>query len=305
MIESGTNQDMKNEDILRREDDALRKKKGQFNEIWERFIRNKLSVISLCIIGLLVIGAIFADQLAPYGPDDQNLSQKLLLPCKEYPFGTDDYGRDILSRIIYGSRPSLIAGAISVTFSCIVGTFIGCIAGFYGSRVENILMRIIDVLQAIPSTLLAISIAAALGPGLENAILAVAISSIPGYSRLMRGSILSLKEQEFIEAARSVGASDLRIIFRHILPNCMAPIIVQATMSIATAIISVAGLSFVGLGITPPTPEWGSMLSAGRPYIRQYWHVVTFPGLMIMVTVFSLNILGDGLRDALDPKLKK
>ena len=180
----------------------------------------------------------------------------------------------------------------------------GCIAGFYGQLADNIIMRIVDVVLAIPNILLALSIAAALGPGLGNLIVAVGIGAIPGYARIVRASILSVKQMEYIEAARSIGASDFRLIVKHILPNCLAPIIVQATMSIAIAILSAASLSFLGLGITPPTPEWGSMLSAGRAYIRDFWPVVTFPGIMIMITVFAFNILGDGLRDALDPKLK-
>lgn len=281
------------------------KKKSQFKDVGERFLKNKPAIVCLCIIVILVLCAIFAEQLAPYGPDDQDLKRKLLLPSPEFPLGTDEYGRDILSRIIYGSRPSIVVAAVSVTFSCLAGTLIGCIAGYYGNVLDNTFMRFIDIIQAIPSMLLAISIAATLGPGLSNVMIAVGIGTIPNYARLVRASIMSIKGQEFIEAARSVGAGNIYIIFRHILPNCLAPIIVQATMSIGAAITAAAGLSFIGLGIMPPTPEWGSMLSAGRGLIRQYWHVVTFPGLMIMITVFSFNILGDGLRDAMDPRLKK
>lgn len=273
-------------------------------EIMGRFAKNKMAILSLGIIILLVLMAIFAEQIAPYGPDDQDLSRQFIYPCREFLFGTDDYGRDILSRLIYGSRYSLAVGLISVSFSCLAGVILGCIAGFYGQVADNIIMRIVDVVLAIPNILLALSIAAALGPGLGNLIVAVGIGAIPGYARIVRASILSVKQMEYIEAARSIGASDFRLIVKHILPNCLAPIIVQATMSIAIAILSAASLSFLGLGITPPTPEWGSMLSAGRAYIRDFWPVVTFPGMMIMITVFAFNILGDGLRDALDPKLK-
>lgn len=287
------------------EEKSIFKKKSQFGEIWGRFLKNKLAFVSLVFLFLLVLCAIFADVIAPYGPDDQNLLLKLTKPCAEFPFGTDEYGRDILSRVIYGSRPSLIVAAVSVSISCLAGTLIGCIAGFYGKLADNLLMRIIDVLQSIPSMLLAISIAAMLGSGLMNVMIAVGIGSIPGYARLVRASILSIKQQEYIEAAKSVGAGNFHIIVRHILPNCLAPIIVQATMSIAQAITAAAGLSFIGLGIQPPTPEWGSMLSAGRALLRQHSHVVLFPGLAIMLTVFCINIFGDGLRDALDPKLKK
>lgn len=280
------------------------KKQSQMKEIMGRFAKNKMAILSLGIIILLILMAIFAEQIAPYGPDDQDLSRQFIYPCREFLFGTDDYGRDILSRLIYGSRYSLAVGLISVSFSCLAGVILGCIAGFYGQVADNIIMRIVDVVLAIPNILLALSIAAALGPGLGNLIVAVGIGAIPGYARIVRASILSVKQMEYIEAARSIGASDFRLIVKHILPNCLAPIIVQATMSIAIAILSAASLSFLGLGITPPTPEWGSMLSAGRAYIRDFWPVVTFPGMMIMITVFAFNILGDGLRDALDPKLK-
>lgn len=192
-----------------------------------------------------------------------------------------------------------------MSISCVLGVILGCIAGYYGNKVDNLVMRFIDIMLAIPQMLLAMSIVAALGIGTENLILAIAIGSVPGYARIVRGSILSVKGQEYIEAARSIGASDFRIITRHIVPNCLAPIIVQATMSIASAILSTASMSFIGLGIEPPTPEWGSMLSAGRAYLRDHWFVVTFPGVAIMLTVFAFNLFGDGLRDALDPKLKQ
>ncbi|MEN6313381.1 MAG: ABC transporter permease [Clostridiaceae bacterium] len=293
------------EDTVIEPNEKFGKKKSQFKDVLERFLKNKPAIVCLFIIVILVLCAIFAEKLAPYGPDDQDLKRKLLLPCLEFPFGTDDYGRDILSRIIYGARPSIMVAAVSVTFSCLIGTLIGCISGYYGNVTDNALMRFIDIIQAIPSMMLAISIAAMLGSGLGNVMIAVGIGTIPNYARLVRASIMSIKGQEFIEAARSVGAGNIYIIFRHILPNCLAPIIVQATMSVGAAITAAAGLSFIGLGIMPPTPEWGSMLSAGRALIRRYWHVVTFPGLMIMITVFSFNILGDGLRDAMDPRLKK
>lgn len=280
------------------------KRQSQLKEIWKRFIRSKTAVFGLCIIIMLVAFALFAEFIAPYGIDDQLLSRRFTPPCKEFIFGTDEYGRDIFSRIVYGSRTSLSVGIVSVSISCVIGVLMGSISGFYGNRTDNIIMRAVDVMLAIPQILLAISITAALGPGLFNVMLAVGISTVPAYARIVRGSILSIKDQEFIEAARSIGASDSRIIVKHVLPNCLAPIIVQATMSIATAILSASSLSFIGLGISPPTPEWGAMLSAGRAYVRDYWFVVAFPGLMIMLTVFAFNLFGDGLRDALDPRLK-
>ena len=281
------------------------KKQSQIKEIFKRFKRNRMAVFGLVVIILLILCALFPSVIAPYGYDDQNLSEQFIAPCLAHPFGTDNFGRDILSRVIYGCRISLLIGLISVSISCVLGVMLGCIAGYYGNKVDNLVMRFIDIMLAIPQMLLAMSIVAALGIGTENLILAIAIGSVPGYARIVRGSILSVKGQEFIEAARSIGASDFRIITRHIVPNCLAPIIVQATMSIASAILSTASMSFIGLGIEPPTPEWGSMLSAGRAYLRDHWFVVTFPGVAIMLTVFAFNLFGDGLRDALDPKLKQ
>lgn len=281
-----------------------RRKNSQMKEIVGRLFRNKAAIVGLMILLVLVVCAVFADLLAPYDYAAQDLKNRFVAPCFAHPFGTDNLGRDILSRIIYGSRISLTVGLASVSLAAMIGIFLGSIAGFYGGKSDNIIMRAMDVLLAIPSLLLAISIAATLGNGIPNLILAIGFGAAPTYARIVRASILSLKEQEFIEAARSVGASDFRIIFHHILPNCLAPIIVQMTLGVASAILSTASLSFIGLGIAPPTPEWGSMLSAGRQYIRDAWHIVIFPGAAIMITIFGLNLFGDGLRDALDPKLK-
>jgi peptide/nickel transport system permease protein len=226
-------------------------------------------------------------------------------PSREHLFGTDEFGRDILSRIIHGSRISLQVGLIAVSISVVLGGFFGAVAGFYGGRIDNLIMRGMDILLSIPSILLAIAIAASLGPGLYNMMVAVGISTTPQYARIIRGSVLSLRGQEFVEAAKAVGSSDTRIIMKHILPNCLAPIIVQSTLGVASAILTAAGLSFIGLGIQPPTPEWGAMLSGGREYIRDYAYMTIFPGLAIMITILALNFLGDGLRDVLDPKLKR
>lgn len=281
-----------------------KRKTGPWRDVWKRLKKDKMAMFGLFIILLLIFAAIFADFIAPYGFDDQNLKDRLLAPNSQYLLGTDNFGRDIFSRIVYGSRISLQVGFIAVGISAILGGSLGAIAGYYGGKLDNFVMRLMDVLLAIPSILLAISIVAALGPGLQNVMIAVGIGSIPSYARIVRASVLSIRDQEFVEAARAVGANDFRIITKHILPNSMAPIIVQATLGVAGAILSAAGLSFIGLGIQPPTPEWGAMLSSGRDYIRDNWHVATFPGLAIMITIFALNLLGDGLRDALDPRLK-
>jgi len=280
------------------------RKRGQFKEILRRFAKNKAALLGFSVILILTLCSLFPSVIAPYGYDDQQLSQRFLSPSGQHLFGTDEFGRDIFSRVVYGCRISLAIGLVSVSISCVLGIILGCIAGYYGSLVDNILMRIVDIMLAIPNILLALSIVAALGTGFFNLMLAIGIGAVPGYARIVRASILSVKEQEFIEAARATGASDWRIIMQHILPNCMAPIIVQATMSIANAVLSAAALSFIGLGISPPTPEWGAMLSSGRSFIRDYWFVVTFPGMAIMITVFAFNLFGDGLRDALDPRLK-
>ncbi|QQO11327.1 ABC transporter permease [Breznakiella homolactica] len=262
-------------------------------------------MVGLVIITLIVLCAIFADVIAPYSYREQNLDLIAQKPSRDHLLGTDDLGRDILSRIIYGTRISLLVGLVAVSISAIIGGTLGALAGFYGGRTDNIIMRVMDIMLAIPSTLLAIAIVSAFGGGLVNVMIAVGISSVPTYARIVKASVISIKEQEFVEAARAVGSRDRRIILKHIIPNSMAPIIVQATIGVASAILSAAGLSFIGLGIQPPTPEWGSMLSSGRYIIRTAWHVATFPGIAIMITIFALNVLGDGLRDALDPRLKR
>ncbi len=280
------------------------KKSGPWREVWRRLRKNKAAIFGLIVILILVFLAIFADFVAPYGYDDQNLQARFQTPNSQHWLGTDNFGRDIMSRIIYGSRISLQVGFIAVSIAMICGGTLGAIAGYYGNKLDNFIMRIMDILLAIPGILLAISIVAALGPGLRNVMIAVGIGSIPSYARIVRASVLSLRDQEFIEAAKAVGANDFRIIVKHIIPNSMAPIIVQATIGVANAILSAAALSFIGLGIQPPQPEWGAMLNTGKQYIRDYSHMTAFPGLAIMITIFALNLLGDGLRDALDPRLK-
>lgn len=283
---------------------AASKKRSQWAEVWRRLNHNKMAMFGLAIIIIIVLSAIFADIISPFDYRIQNLNNISQKPGGAHILGTDDLGRDILSRIIHGTRISLLVGFVSVSISVLVGGSLGAMSGYYGGKLDNVIMRAMDVLLAIPSILLAIAIVSAFGGGIINVMIAVGISSVPTYARIVKASVISVKENEFIEAARAIGASDLRIIIKHILPNSMAPIIVQSTLGVAGAILSAAGLSFIGMGIQPPTPEWGAMLSNGRYIIRTAWHVATFPGIAIMITIFALNLLGDGLRDALDPRLK-
>ena len=284
---------------------ALIRKNSNLYLTLVRLRRNRLAVFGLVIMLLLVVVAVFAPWIAPYDYAAQNLSDAFEPPCAKYWLGTDDFGRDILSRLIYGARISLQVGLFAVWLSMCVGGVLGAIAGYYGGKVDDIIMRFMDILLSIPQILLAVTIAAALGPGLLNLTIAVGIANIPSFARVVRGAVLSIVGQEFIEAAHCMGASDAWIIARHILPNCSAPIIVQATLRVAGAILAAAALSFLGLGIQPPTPEWGGMLSAARGYVRDYAYMTISPGLAIMITILALNFLGDGLRDALDPKLKR
>lgn len=270
-----------------------------------RLRRNYLALVGLFIVVLLILTAVFADQVAPYRYDEQDYMMIRKPPSATHLLGTDEFGRDVLSRLVYGSRVSLQVGLIAVSISLIAGGAIGAVAGYFGGALDNLLMRFMDVQLAIPTILLAIVISAVLGPGLMNLMVAVGITSIPRFARLMRASVLSVKDMEFIEAAKAMGASHARIILVYILPNCAAPLIVQSTLSVANAILFAATLSFLGLGIQPPFPEWGGMLSAARPYLRNSAYLSVFPGLAIMITILALNFLGDGLRDALDPKQKR
>jgi len=282
-----------------------RKKHSQLHETWKRLCRNRLAVTGMIFLVLLVLTALFADFIAPYPYDFQDYNSTLQFPSWQHLMGTDDNGRDIFSRIIFGSRISLRIGFISLSIGATIGCVLGAIAGFFGKIADTLIMRFMDIMMSIPKTVLAIAIATTLGPGLTNAMIAVAISSVPEFARVVRASTMTVKDQEYIEAARSIGCKKSRIILRYVFPNIMAPIIVQVTLGIGVAIILAASLSFLGLGIQPPTPEWGAMLSASRTYIRDQWYMVAFPGFAIMLTVLALNLFGDGLRDALDPKLKR
>lgn len=281
-------------------------------ETWRRFKKNRLALAGMIVLSLLVLTALstmvidLVTHNAIYNDHviKQNLRLRLQGPSKEHIFGLDEFGRDIFMRMIWAVRYSLFMGTVAIALSTIIGGLLGALAGYYGKVADNTIMRFMDVLLAIPSMLLATAIVAALGTSLTNVLIAIAISYVPTFARTVRASVLTIKEAEFIEAARAMGASDSRIIFKYILPNSMAPLIVQATLGVAGAILSIAGLSFLGLGIQPPTPEWGSMLSSARSYIREGWHITVIPGLGIMITILALNVMGDGLRDALDPRLK-
>lgn len=281
------------------------KARNGFVEAWHGLRKNKMAVVGGVILLVFILCAIFAEFIAPYPYDEQNWEHLLEAPSAQFIMGTDAYGRDIFSRIVYGSRISLMVGFIAVSLAALVGGAIGAMAGYFRGRLDNVLMRLMDILLAIPSILLAIAIVNILGPSLTNVMIAVGLSSVPSYARIVRAAVLSIRDSEFIEAAVATGDGTAAIILHNILPNCLAPIIVQATLGVASAILSAAGLSFLGLGLQPPSPEWGAMLSEGRQYIYNAWWATTCPGLAIVLIVLALNLFGDGLRDALDPKLKQ
>ncbi len=276
---------------------------GGWMMVYRRLTKNKAAMVGAVLVGLFVVSALFAPLLAPYDPLEP-VAPPLEPPSASHPLGTDYLGRDILSRIIFGARVSLQVGVAAVGIALVVGTLVGAVSAYYGGWADLIVMRVMEIMLSFPSILLAIAIMAIMGPQLINAMIAVGIVAIPTYARLVRSSVLSVKEHEYTEAAVAIGATDLRIILLHVLPNCLAPLIVQATLGIATAILDTAALSFLGLGAQPPTPEWGAMLSDTREYIQRAPWVMTFPGLAIMISVLGFNLLGDGLRDALDPRLK-
>ena len=275
-----------------------------FADAMRRLFRNKLAIAGMVIMGVFLLTAIFAPLLAPYDPIKQELIMRRRPPSQEHWFGRDDLGRDILSRIVFGARLSLQVGVLSVGFAIVIGALIGAFTGFLGGWVDNIVMRLMDIMLAFPSLLLAIAIVSILGPGLINMLYAIGIVSIPAYARIARASVLAVKEQDYVLAARAIGVPPARLLFRNILPNCLTPLIVQGTLGIGTAILDAAGLSFLGLGAQPPKPEWGAMLGQGRYSMFTAPHIVIYPGVAIMLTVLGFNLFGDGLRDALDPKLK-
>lgn len=280
------------------------KKSTPFTEAVKRYKRNKLAVIGLAVVVIFIIVAIFAELIAPYGYDENDYTAILQAPSWKHLMGTDDYGRDIFSRIVIASRYSLPVGFICVILGLAFGGGLGLLAGAGSERVENIIMRIMDIFQAVPATLMSIAIVAALGNTMSNLILAILVASFPGFARTTRAAIFTVKDNEYIRAAQALGASKARLMLRHMVPNGMGTIIVHATSTMASSIMIISGMSYLGLGIVPPTPEWGSILNAGRPFmLTAPWYTI-FPGIMILITVLVLNMMGDGLRDALDPKLK-
>ena len=280
------------------------KKESQLGAILKRLSKNKMAMFGLAILIVLVLIAVFAPWIARFPYEEMHVLDKHQTPNATYWFGTDELGRDIFSRIVYGARYSLSLGFSAVLFANVIGIIIGAIAGYVGGRTDNILMRLLDVFQAIPGMLLGVIISSVLGSGFTNTILAMAIGNIPMAVRLLRGQVMSIRKLEYLEAAEAINCTRSRIIVRHVLPNSYAPLLVSATMGIGNTIMAAAALSFIGLGIQPPTPEWGAMLTAAKSFFRDHPHEMLFPGLFIMLTVLALNMFGDGLRDALDPKLK-
>jgi len=277
----------------------------EIRQVWRHLRRNRMAMIGLAILTLFIICAIFAPLLTPYDPIKLDLGNALQPPSTENLLGTDWQGRDVLTRILHGGRISLAIGFLSVSIGLLVGIPVGALSGYFGGKFDLFVQRLIDIMIAFPGILLAIVVVTILGVGVERVMIAVGIASIPIYTRLVRGSVLSVKEEGYVAAAKSLGIGDARIIVRHIMPNCLGPIIVQSTFQIATAILWAAGLGFLGLGAQPPDPEWGLMLSRGREYMRAAHYLTTYPGLAILLMVLGFNLLGDGLRDALDPRSRK
>lgn len=277
-----------------------------WQDVGHRFIRNNKTIIGLIMLGVIVLMCVYGMFALDYETDviNQNISNKLQTPSGKHLFGTDALGRDIFNRIVYGARYSLFIGFSSTLISLSVGSILGCIAGYFGGKTDNIIMRLTDVFIAIPSTLMAIAVVSALGPNFANLIIAIALGDIPGYARIIRSSVLSIRDNEFVEASVAVGGSSAHIMAQHIFPNTLAALIVQATLGVGYVIIAASGLSYLGLGVMPPAPEWGAMLSEAQAQIRYFPHQVIFPGLAIVITVLALNLLGDALRDAIDPTLK-
>ncbi len=272
--------------------------------VLHRLTHNKLAIAGAAIVLCLLLVAVFGPLLVPHSPLHQDLSHRLLPPSRHFPLGTDELGRCLLSRLVYGARTSLLTAVVIVSGAALVGMLIGLLSGYLGGPVDEVVMRIVDILLAFPGIIFALVMVGVLGPSLLNVMIGLVVVHWTGYARLMRSSVLAVKEQTFVEAARAIGAGPLRIMFRHVLPNCLAPLVVMATLGMGHIILAAAALSFLGLGAQPPTPEWGAMLNSARPFMRTHAYLITFPGLAIMIAVLGFNFLGDGLRDALDPRQK-
>lgn len=283
-----------------------RKQRSQFGEAWHRMKKDKGAMLGLTIVCILVLIALLSNVILDYDTDvvGMNTKERLQRPNGKHLLGTDEYGRDILFRIMYGARYSMSVGLVAVAIALTIGVTLGAIAGYKGGIVEEVIMRITDIFSSVPNMLMALVVVSALGQSMLNLMIAIGVTSVPQFVRITRATVLTVRNQEYVESARAIGLSTPKIIINHILPNSLSPIIVQTTLRVASAIISASSLSFLGLGIPAPNPEWGAMLSAGRKFIRDYPYMTLYPGLAIMITVLSLNLLGDGLRDALDPKLK-
>lgn len=286
-------------------DSTEKKKLSRSAEVWRRYRKSPTAMIGLAIISVIILGAIFADIIVPYDYGiKQVIPDRLQGPSLKHLFGTDDLGRDLFSRVIHGSRSSLVLGILTTAVATLIGGFLGGICAYYGNRVDNIIMRLLDVITSIPSTLLSLSIVAALGPGIRNLVIAITVSRVPTFARVIRSAVLNIVNQEYIEAAKAGGTRNLRIMLRHVYPNAMSPIIVQCTMSISQLILQAAGLSFLGMGMQPPAPEWGALLNSARDFMRTAPHLMLFPGIAIVLAALAFNLVGDGLRDAFDPRLK-
>lgn len=285
-------------------DNEIAKKQSQLKEIWRRFRLNKLAMVGFVIITVLILVAIFAEVIAPYDPAAANIANRLQFPSAEHMLGTDNYGRDLLTRIIYGTRVSLLISIAGLLIALVIGGVLGAIAGYYGGVVDSIIMRLMDILMSIPGMLLAVCISALLGTGAVNTAIAISIGGIAPSARLLRASVLTVRDQEYVEAARACGSGNLRIIWSQVLPNTLSPVIVDCTLRLGTNILQISMLSFIGLGVQPPTAEWGSIMNVGREFIMSFYPMLLFPGIAILLSMFGFNAMGDGLRDAMDPKLK-
>lgn len=278
---------------------------SQLHDVWKRFRRNRLAMVGMILAILLILIAVFADVITVYDPYLLDPIHRLQFPSTAHPLGTDDFGRDLLTRLIYGARVSLLISLLSVCISIIIGVGLGATAGYFGGVYESVIMRVCDIMMCIPGILLAVCISTLLGVGIVNTAVAISLAGVAPAIRMMRATVLQIRSQEYVEAARATGSTNLRIIFKQILPNTLSPLIVDSTLRIGGNILQISGLSFVGLGVRAPTAEWGSIMSAGRQFITTFWPMITFPGIAIVLTVFAFNVVGDGLRDALDPRLKQ